>query len=90
MEEMSLRFEGRVQGVGFRWTVIDYAEKYHLKGTVRNLPGGAVEAIVQGELAEIEAFLEAIEQNPAPAQITSIKKENRTPSKLFEDFQIVY
>ncbi len=53
-------YEGRVQGVGFRFSVKSIATGYDVVGGVRNLIDGRVELVVQGEEAEIAAFLEDI------------------------------
>lgn len=45
---------GRVQGVGFRYFTYSIANKYELKGWVRNLQNGSVEVMVQGEEGRIE------------------------------------
>jgi acylphosphatase len=53
-------YSGRVQGVGFRYTVCELANGYAVAGYVKNLPDGTVELVVQGELPEIERFLAKI------------------------------
>src|SRR5262245_23913938 len=50
-------YSGRVQGVGFRYTVRSMAGRYPLAGFVRNLPDGTVELTVQGGKGAIEALL---------------------------------
>jgi acylphosphatase len=55
-----IHYSGRVQGVGFRYSVKQIASGYEVTGWVRNLPDGRVELTVQGDHAEIEAFLDAI------------------------------
>ena len=50
-------FEGRVQGVGFRYTTKDIAKGFEVCGTVKNLTDGTVELEVMGERDEVEAFL---------------------------------
>ena len=52
--------EGRVQGVGFRYTAQDIARNFKVSGYVRNLPDGNVELVAEGDPSEIERFLEAI------------------------------
>lgn len=49
-------FTGSVQGVGFRFTVMQVAERHHLTGWVKNLDDGDVLAEVQGAAADIDAL----------------------------------
>ena len=53
-------FSGMVQGVGFRFSACRIAINYDIAGYVRNLPDGAVECVVEGDEAEIDAFAEAL------------------------------
>lgn len=55
-----VRFSGRVQGVGFRFTCRSLARGFEVAGHVRNLPDGRVELVMEGELAELDRFLAAI------------------------------
>jgi len=61
-EQRIVVFSGMVQGVGFRYTACRVAGGFDVAGTVRNLPDGNVECVVEGDAAEIDAFLEAIAQ----------------------------
>lgn len=56
-EQKIIHFSGTVQGVGFRYTACRAAGNYDVAGTVRNLPDGRVECVVEGRRAEIDAFL---------------------------------
>ena len=60
MVAKKILYEGRVQGVGFRFSVKSIATGYDVVGSVRNLIDGRVEVEAQGEEAEIDAFLEEI------------------------------
>ena len=55
-----LHYSGRVQGVGFRYTVKSLVPGYDVLGTIRNLPDGRVEMIAEGEQGELEEFLQAV------------------------------
>ena len=57
-----VEYSGRVQGVGFRWTVTRLARSHAVAGYVKNLPSGSVEVVAEGTAGEIDAFLSDIEQ----------------------------
>jgi len=56
-QQRIVHYSGNVQGVGFRFTAIRIARGYDVTGTVRNLPDGRVECVVEGEPEQIDAFL---------------------------------
>ena len=56
-----VRFSGRVQGVGFRWTTRRVASGFNVAGTVENLRDGRVELVLEGAPAEATACVAAVE-----------------------------
>jgi len=56
-------YEGRVQGVGFRFTCQRIAEDLGVMGWVRNMPDGNVELIAEGEETVIQELLSGIKEN---------------------------
>ncbi len=66
---------GRVQMVGFRAFVISRAGDAHLTGTVRNLPDGSVEAVLEGPPHEVERMLELLRQGPRNARVDRVDVE---------------
>jgi acylphosphatase len=54
-------FSGRVQGVGFRYTVKNIAIRHNVSGFVRNLPDGRVEMVIEGPVDEVDQVLEALQ-----------------------------
>ncbi len=60
-ERREIRFAGRVQGVGFRYTARNMAVRLPVTGYVRNLPDGTVELVVEGAQRELERLLAGIE-----------------------------
>jgi acylphosphatase len=59
-ERVTNFYSGRVQGVGFRYTVKTTATGFEVTGTVRNLDDGRVEMIAEGRKGELDEFLKAI------------------------------
>ncbi len=53
-------FEGRIQGVGFRYAVKQISMGFDVVGTIKNLPEGTVELDIMGEEEELEEFLQEI------------------------------
>ena len=60
---MRVLYSGRVQGVGFRYTVKSVATGFEVTGTVRNLPDGRVELMAEGAKDELKAFSQAIHES---------------------------
>jgi acylphosphatase len=57
---LNVFYSGRVQGVGFRYTVKTVAAGFEITGFIRNLPDGRVELAAEGTREELTAFHEAI------------------------------
>jgi acylphosphatase len=80
-------YEGRVQGVGFRYTVSTIAKAFPVRGYVRNLPDGRVEVIVEGSHSDVEGFLGEIRA----ARAVGIKRETQSEAPgtgEFTDFTV--
>lgn len=86
-ERREVYYSGRVQGVGFRYTVRSLAARFRVTGFVRNLPDGGVQLVAEGPPAEIEGLLAAVRQTMgryvADAQETTAEASGR-----FERFEI--
>ena len=59
-KRVEVHYAGRVQGVGFRFTVERLVSSKRLTGFVRNLPDGGVELVVEGEEETIKTVLDTI------------------------------
>lgn len=70
MRAAQVIYSGRVQGVGFRYSVKRIAGGYDVAGWVKNLPDGSVELFAQAlDPEELSAFLTAILDSDLRAHI---------------------
>lgn len=78
-----LVIHGLVQGVGYRWSMVNAAERIGgLTGWVRNRRDGTVEAVVAGEPAQIDALIAWAETGPPPARVTRVVANEANPLDL--------
>lgn len=78
---------GLVQGVGFRFTARALAARYKVKGWVRNTRGGGVELEVAGPAADVDRFLQSL-QEEFKNNITAFKMEESSAPAERQGFQI--
>ncbi|MDR0994027.1 MAG: acylphosphatase [Verrucomicrobiota bacterium] len=57
LRQVRVRYEGQVQGVGFRYTVGSLANRLEVAGTVENRPDGTVRLVAEGTEAVLKTFL---------------------------------
>jgi acylphosphatase len=81
---------GRVQGVFFRSETKHRADSHGVKGWVRNLPDGGVEAVFEGEEEAVKALIEFCEHGPAGARVTRVDLAWEKPTGTLEGFKIKY
>ena len=68
-----LVISGRVQGVAYRQSTVDEARRLGVAGWVKNLPDGRVEAVAEGELAQVEALVAWCRHGPLPARVDDVQ-----------------
>ena len=69
---------GRVQGVGFRAWMRGQANARNLSGWVRNLPGGAVEAVICGPPEAVDEMIEVCKYGPRWANVAAVEVSDET------------
>lgn len=81
---------GRVQGVGFRASVVREANRLPgLRGYVRNLSDGRVEAVFLGETEAVETLVEWCGRGPFGASISSVEVRDEELDDRLPPFGIV-
>jgi acylphosphatase len=80
--------EGRVQGVGFRYFVVECAIQLGVSGWVRNLEDGTVEVVAEGERAPLNMLVEQLRQGPRGAYVTDLKTSWEPASGEFTRFDV--
>jgi acylphosphatase len=87
------RVGGRVQGVGFRASAKDEAERLRVFGWIRNLPyrmgaGGEVEGVAEGEASSVDAFVAWCHQGPMGARVEFCNVVDENLDGEFQKFEI--
>ena len=90
LKQLHVFWLGRVQGVGFRYTTESVALELGVKGWVRNLPDGRVEAMCEGSETILKQFLEKMAGGSMKRYIQSAEAHWEKASGQFDDFQIRY
>jgi acylphosphatase len=86
-QQREVHYAGRVQGVGFRYTVRSLAARFDVTGFVRNLPDGRVHLVAEGNTKEVDAFLDAVKSEMA-YYIDDVQEATRPASGRFQFFEI--
>jgi acylphosphatase len=79
---------GRVQGVGFRYFTQRVAARHQVRGYVKNLEDGRVEALAQGPEKVVEAFKHDIAAGPQYSRVDEVEEIVLEPSTEYSSFRI--
>ncbi len=90
VERAHIRVSGRVQGVFFRYTTKEVAERNGLAGYVRNLADGRVEIVAEGEREQLEKLIAWSRRGPAGASVEGLEVKWETPLNSFSTFRITW
>lgn len=87
-DRVHLLITGRVQGVGYRFSLHQQALALGIHGWVRNLPGGCVEAELEGTKKALETMVAWCRQGPPLADVAHIETSWETGPQQYTRFQI--
>lgn len=83
----TVHFSGHVQGVGFRYTVLQVAKEFEVAGYVKNLADGRVLLETEGTPAEVGAFIDAVHER-MHGYIRKVERAEARRAPQFSGFAI--
>ena len=83
-----LYITGTVQGIFFRQFIKDNADKYNVKGYVRNLEDGRIEIFLEGDKEKVDSMILVCKSGPKHANIRKIEEKSE-PFQEFKEFKIL-
>ncbi len=86
MERVHIIVRGMVQGVFFRANTIREAQALGIRGFVRNLPDGSVEAVAEGPKKTLEEFVTWCQRGPDMARVDRVEVSWESPRGEFAAF----
>jgi acylphosphatase len=81
---------GKVQGVFFRMETQRAARSHGVTGWVRNKMDGSVEAVIEGEEADVKATLAWCHQGPPHARVHDVTVTWQSYTDAFSGFDVTY
>lgn len=87
-QELYAVARGRVQGVGFRYFVVENAASLGLRGYARNTRTGDVEVLAQGPRPALERLLALLRQGPSAAYVQDVQTIWRRPTEHISGFHV--
>ena len=79
---------GKVQGVFFRASTREQAQRLGLRGHARNLPDGRVEVLAVGDADAIDALARWLQHGPPQARVDVVAREAATDDGVGVAFRI--
>ena len=90
LQRITVRYEGRVQGVGFRFTVVRLAQDLDVTGWVKNEFDGSVSVVAEGSEDQLMALLQAVQHSQLDRYITNEQVDRSVATSEFKTFGVLY
>jgi len=88
IQELHAHVRGRVQGVGFRYYVVEKALGLGLRGYARNEYDGSVEVLAQGPRQALERLVAVLWKGPSAAQVSEVNTSWGQPTEHLSGFHV--
>ncbi len=88
--QIKVKISGIVQGVFFRLETQKAANQFGVRGYVKNLPNGSVEAVFQGKRNQIDKILTWCHHGPDASRVDHVQQEAFVQTSTFESFEVQY
>ena len=82
-KSVRLYIDGTVQGIFYRAFIKENAERYNVKGFVRNLEDGRVEVFLEGDVDKVKKMIELCKTGPKHSMIRKVEEKD----ERFQDFK---
>ncbi len=87
---LHITVHGRVQGVGFRYSMVRNASKTDVTGWVRNRADGSVEILCEGKSEDIERFVKLVRKGPPGARVIDLNQKKVPYKGTYSRFTVEY
>ncbi|NYT85993.1 acylphosphatase [Pollutimonas harenae] len=89
LETLLVTISGHVQGVGFRAATVRHAHLQGVKGWVRNLDDGTVQALLQGPHDQVDRMLSWLHHGPPNARVDLVEHQEEHTGRYFDRFEAI-
>lgn len=90
IEAVKFLIKGKVQGVGFRWFVLNEAQKLGIYGTVKNNYDGTVEVLAQGDIGKILKLKSILVAGPTLSRVDKIIQTEQPIDEQIDEFKVIF
>jgi acylphosphatase len=88
IQELHAYIHGWVQGIGYRYFVVNNALALGLRGYTRNQSDGSVEVLAQGTRSALERLLTLLQQGPSAAEVSEVCIQWGQPTEHLSGFHV--
>ena len=88
IQELHAYVHGWVQGIGYRYFVVNNALALGLRGYTRNQSDGSVEVLAQGTRSALERLLTMLQQGPSAAEVSEVRIQWGQPTEHLSGFHV--